>query len=110
MSIKAVISAAGFGTRFFPLTKAVNKCMLAIGNLPVIYFLINELMLAQVRQIAFVALPGDDQLHRYFTESPEMRQFFIERGWPEKYLPISDLHRRLRGLDLHWIEQPMDGR
>jgi len=41
---------------------------LAIGNLPVIHFLINELMLAQVNQIAFITLPGDDQLRRYFTE------------------------------------------
>jgi len=110
MSIKAVISAAGFGTRFFPLTKAVNKCMLAIGNLPVIHFLINELMLAQVSQIAFITLPGDDQLRRYFTESSEMRQFFEKLGWADKYQPISDLHRRLCELDFHWIEQPMDGR
>jgi UTP--glucose-1-phosphate uridylyltransferase len=84
--------------------------MLAIGNLPVIHFLINELLLAQVKQIAFVTLPGDNQLRRYFTESPEMRQFFERCGWSEKYRPIYELHHRLCELDFHWIEQPMDGR
>jgi UTP--glucose-1-phosphate uridylyltransferase len=110
MQIKAVISAAGYGSRFFPLTKAINKCMLPIGSRPVIDYLVAELLLAGVREIAIVTLPGDDQLRRYFTESLLMRRFFENRGWLSKYAPVAELHDRLRGTEFQWFEQPMDGR
>lgn len=110
MSIKAVISVAGFGTRFFPLTKAVSKCMLPIGNRPVIDYLVGELILAGVKEILFVTLPGDEQVRRYFMELGWMREFFERRGWLAKYSPIAELSKRLRGIEFHWMEQPMDSR
>lgn len=107
-SLKAVISTAGFGSRFFPLSVAVNKSLLPILNRPVIDYLVSELVAAGVADIAFVTLPGDDQIRRYFQESDWIRRYFHDRGWGHKYAPVAELHERLAGVTFEWIEQPVD--
>ena len=108
--LKAVISTAGFATRFFPVSKVVNKSLLPVWDRPVIDYLITELLAAGVRDIAVVTLPGDDQIRRYVTEVPWVRDYFTNRGWDHKYTPIADLQQRLADVTFEWIEQPIDGR
>lgn len=50
--MKAVIPAAGFGTRFFPVAKAVPKEMLPTGNRPVMDFVVREAVAAGAGSIA----------------------------------------------------------
>lgn len=104
---KAVISAAGFGTRFFPVTKSLNKAMLPILDRPVIDHLVTDLVAAGVREIAFVVLPGEEQLRSYFTENATLRDYFHARGWDEKYAPLEHLHTQ---AEFSFIEQPLDGK
>jgi len=109
MSLKAVISTAGFGSRFFPVTVAVNKSLLPILNRPVIDYLVSELLPAGVREIAFVTLPGDDQIRRYFEKSDWIETYFNDRHWEEKYARVAELYDRLKDVRFNWIEQPIDG-
>jgi UTP--glucose-1-phosphate uridylyltransferase len=109
MSLKAVISTAGFGSRFFPLTVAVNKSLLPILNRPVIDYLVAELLPAGVQDIAFVTLPGDDQIRRYFEKTEWIERYFHDRNWSEKYETVARLYESLAGVRFEWIEQPIDG-
>jgi UTP--glucose-1-phosphate uridylyltransferase len=108
--LKAVISTAGFGSRFFPVSVAVNKSLLPIRNRAVIDYLVSELIEVGVADIAFVTLPGDDQIRRYFEENDWVKDYFYSRGWEHKYAPVAELHERLVGVTFTWIEQPVDGK
>jgi UTP--glucose-1-phosphate uridylyltransferase len=109
-SRKAVVSTAGFGSRFFPVSVAVNKSLLPILNRPVIDYLVRELVAADVQDIAFVTMPGDDQIRRYFEESDWVRDYFFNRGWQDKYEPLAELYGNLADVRFTWIEQPVDGK
>ena len=53
MITKAIILAAGWGTRRLPITKSVEKCMLPIGNRPVIDYVVQDAILAGIKDIYF---------------------------------------------------------
>jgi UTP--glucose-1-phosphate uridylyltransferase len=110
MQLKAVISTAGFGTRFFPVTKAVNKSLLPILNRPVIDYLVSDLTAAGVQDIAIVTLPGERQIRTYFEEVGWIKEYFLSRGWDEKYAPVAEVHARYAGVRFTYIEQPLDGK
>jgi len=67
MIIKAVIPAAGYGTRFLPVTKSVPKELLPILDTPVIHLVMAEAQEAGLKQIAIVISPGKEILKRYFA-------------------------------------------
>jgi UTP--glucose-1-phosphate uridylyltransferase len=107
MARKAVIAAAGYGSRFFPVAKTINKCMLPILNRPVIEYTVEACTKAGISQIAIVGPPGDTQIQRYFTEDLGMEWHFRERGWDRKYEAVEYLHDL---ADFVFLEQPRDGR
>ncbi len=108
--LRAVISTAGFGTRMFPVTAAVNKSLLAVGNRPVIDYVLTELATAGITDVAIVTMPGDDAIRRY-VEPPEwIEKYFRNRGWEEKYAPVAELRERFGDMRFTWLEQPLDGR
>jgi len=109
-SRKAVVSTAGFGSRFFPVSVAVNKSLLPILNRPVIDYLVRELVAAGVHDIAFVTMPGDEQIRRYFEQSDWVKEYFSSRGWHSKYEPLAELYDGLADVRFSWIEQPVDGK
>ncbi|MFE7509314.1 sugar phosphate nucleotidyltransferase [Promicromonospora sp. NPDC057488] len=106
---KAVIAVAGFGSRFFPVAKSINKCMLPVLNRPVVDFAVEDCLAAGVERIAFVVAPGEGgrQVRHYFSHDPDIESHFKERGWEQKYEQISGLHQR---AEFSFIEQPRDGR
>ncbi|MGQ4453096.1 sugar phosphate nucleotidyltransferase [[Kitasatospora] papulosa] len=105
---RAVIAVAGMGTRFFPIAKSVNKCMLPVLDQPVLAYSVADCLAAGVREIAIVTSQGEGgrQVRHYFTEDHGMRDYFAARGWQKKYEPIAHLHAQ---ADFHFIEQPRDG-
>ncbi len=107
--LKAVIAVAGMGSRFFPISKTLNKCMLPILDLPVIAYAVADAVAAGAREIAIVHGSGETgrQVQHYFTEDTALRDFFAERGWQQKYAPLAHLHDQAR---FTFIEQPQDGR
>ncbi|MFE4829860.1 sugar phosphate nucleotidyltransferase [Streptomyces sp. NPDC056672] len=107
--LKAVIAVAGTGSRFFPIAKTVNKCMLPIGNQPVIAYAVADCLAAGARQIAIVTAAGETgrQVHHYFTEDTGLKAYFTSRGWDAKYEAIAHLHDQ---AEFTFIEQPRDDR
>ncbi len=68
---KAVIAAAGFGTRFLPQTKAVPKEMLPIVDKPIIQYEVEELVAAGIQDIIIVTSSGKRSIEEHF-DSPNM--------------------------------------
>ncbi len=82
----AIIPAAGRGTRFAPLTKAVPKEMLPIGAKPAIQMIAEEAVAAGAREVVLVLSPEKDLVRRYFEE--------VDVGAPVRFA----LQREPRGL------------
>ncbi len=65
---RALIPAAGFGSRLRPLTHAIPKEMLPLGRKPVLEYVVEELRAAGIRNLLFVVSPGKEMIARYFGD------------------------------------------
>ena len=77
---KAVIPAAGFGTRFLPATKSQPKEMLTVVDKPIIQYVVEEAVQSGVEQIGVVTSRGKEAMADHFDCSPELEQFLEEKG------------------------------
>ena len=77
---KAVIPAAGFGTRFLPVTRGVPKVMLPVLSEPAIQFAALEAAAAGIERVALVISRGQEATADYFTPAPALEQALAERG------------------------------
>lgn len=80
---KAVIPAAGFGTRFLPVTRTVPKVMLPVLDVPAIQFAVQEAVDAGIEQIVFVISRGQEATNEYFRPVPALEDALERRGDPE---------------------------
>ena len=62
----AVIPAAGLGTRLWPLTKGQPKEMLPLGRKPVVDYIVEELVLSDIRRFLFITGPGKAAIENHF--------------------------------------------
>ncbi len=76
----AVIPAAGLGTRFLPLTKAVPKELVPLGDRPLIHYVVQEAMAAGIEHVVIVTAKGKEAIQDYFTPSPCIEQILRDRG------------------------------
>ncbi|MDG4832989.1 sugar phosphate nucleotidyltransferase [Solwaraspora sp. WMMD1047] len=109
MPTKAVIAVAGFGTRFFPVAKTLNKCMLPILTKPVVQYAVEDCVRAGITDIAIVTAPGQagSQVRHYFTADPDTEAYFHDRGWDDKWRPAAHLQDL---ATFTFLEQPRDQR
>lgn len=77
---KAVIPAAGWGTRFLPATKVVPKEVLPIIDQPVIEHAVEEALAAGITEIILVISEGKEAIGRYFETAPELEAFLERKG------------------------------
>ncbi len=82
---KAVILAAGHGTRFLPATKAVPKEMLPLLDRPVIQYVVEEAVAAGLRHITIVTAGPKRAVEDHFDRSPELERV-LENGGRETEL------------------------
>jgi UTP--glucose-1-phosphate uridylyltransferase len=68
--MKAIIPAAGFGTRFFPVSKVIPKELLPIGGRPAIQLIVEEALEAGAQEVIIVNSPNKNQLVDYFRNDP----------------------------------------
>jgi len=78
--MKAIIPAAGLGTRFLPIAKAVPKEMLPLGNKPVIHYVVAEAAAAGFDEILIVVSRGKESIIEYFTPNPELERHLEAAG------------------------------
>src|SRR5580704_13539780 len=77
---KAVIPAAGLGTRFLPATKAIPKEMLPIVDVPTIQLVIDEAVRAGIGEIVIVNGRGKSAIEDHFDHAFELETTLRERG------------------------------
>ncbi len=77
---KAVIPAAGLGTRFLPITKSVPKELLPIIDRPMLQYVVEEAAEAGIEEVIVVTAPGKESIASYFQPRPELEQHLAETG------------------------------
>ena len=77
---KAVIPAAGFGTRFLPVTRTIPKVMLPVLDEPAIQFSVREAAEAGIKHVVFVISRGQEATNDYFQSVPALERALGERG------------------------------
>lgn len=87
---KCLFPAAGYGTRFLPLTKSMPKEMVPILNKPLIHYGVEEALNAGIHQIAFVTGRGKRAIEDYFDFSYEIE---TEVHGTTKEKLLQDIHR-----------------
>ena len=99
---KAVIPAAGHGTRFLPATKAQPKEMLPIIDKPAIQHVVEEAVRVGLRDILMIISRGKSSLEDHFDRSPELEAVLEEGGKSE----LLELVQEVAALaDIHYIRQ-----
>lgn len=81
--MKAIIPAAGLGTRFLPVAKAVPKEMLPLGDKPVIHYVVEEAAAAGFDEILIILSRGKEAIIRYFTPDPDLERHLELAGKSE---------------------------
>jgi len=99
---KAIIPAAGLGTRFLPATKAMPKEMLPILDKPTIQYIVEEAVTSGIEDIIIVTGKGKRAIEDHFDNAPELERNLEEKGkldLLEKVQYSSDL------ANIHYIRQ-----
>lgn len=76
--MKAIIPAAGHGTRFLPVTKVVPKEMLPIGSKPALELIVEEAKSAGADEIILVISHGKELIRTYFKDDPSIKFVYQE--------------------------------
>ena len=84
---KAVIPAAGFGTRVLPATKNIPKEMFPIVDKPTIQFIVEEAVNAGITDILIITNRGKGFMEDHFDRSPELEQI-LEKGGKTDFLEV----------------------
>ncbi len=82
--MKGIIVAAGFGTRFLPVTKSVPKEMLPLVDKPSVAFVIEELIASGVRDIVVVTSRRKGAIESYLDRDVELEEVFRKEGSDRK--------------------------
>lgn len=99
---KAIIPAAGLGTRFLPLTKAVPKEMIPILNKPAIHYIVEEGIKSDINQFLIITDKNKQAIADYFDSSPELELLLKERG---KENLLSEIKKLIRMAHFTYIRQ-----
>lgn len=99
---KAIIPAAGLGTRFLPATKAMPKEMLPIVDKPTIQYIVEEAIASGIEDIIIVTGKGKRSIEDHFDHAVELEQNLISK---EKYEMLEEIRNISNMVDIHYIRQ-----
>lgn len=99
---KAVIPAAGLGTRFLPVTKAVPKELLPIGTKPTLQFVLEELVESGVNEVIIITSRNKHEIKDYFMRDTPYDQELKARN---KEGLLTEFRRLTDKIDLKWVYQ-----
>ena len=98
---KAIIPAAGMGTRFLPATKAMPKEMLPILDRPTIEYIVEEAILSGIEDIIIVTGKGKRAIEDHFDRNFELEQNLKEKG---KFELLEKVNKS-SNINIHYIRQ-----
>jgi len=99
---KAIIPAAGLGTRFLPATKAQPKEMLPIVDKPTIQYIIEEAIQAGIEDILIITGKHKRAIEDHFDKSIELEIALKEKGKTELLQQVEDISNL---VDIHYVRQ-----
>lgn len=98
---KAIIPAAGLGTRFLPATKAMPKEMLPIVDKPTIQYIVEEAIASGIESIIIVTGKGKRAIEDHFDHAHELEAALLEKGKLEMLETVLQTSK----LEIHYIRQ-----
>ncbi len=99
---KAIIPAAGYGTRFLPATKAMPKEMIPIVDKPTIQFIVEEAIASGIEDILIITGKLKRPIEDHFDSNPELEESLRKKGKEE----LLELVEETTGLNLYFVRQP----
>ncbi|MER2064276.1 MAG: UTP--glucose-1-phosphate uridylyltransferase, partial [Alkalibacterium sp.] len=99
---KAIIPAAGYGTRFLPATKAMPKEMIPIVDKPTIQFIVEEAIASGIEDILIITGKLKRPIEDHFDSNPELEENLRKKGKEE----LLELVEETTGLNLYFARQP----
>lgn len=102
---KAIIAAAGFGTRFLPQTKAMPKEMLPLINKPIIQYIVEELVEAGIKDIIIVGSSNKRAIEDHFDMPNEDLLANLRAGGSKKQPYIDELERLSNLANFIYVRQ-----
>lgn len=99
---KAIIPAAGLGTRFLPATKAQPKEMLPIVDKPTIQYIVEEAVASGIEDIIIISGRSKRTIEDHFDKSYELEQELEKKGSSELLSLVQDISNL---VDIHYIRQ-----
>lgn len=98
---KAIIPVAGWGTRRLPITKTIEKCMLPIGNRPIVDYVVQDCLAAGVTELIFVVGEDSTQLEDYYRTNIKLNDYLKRNGKEDRLAEVAPL----QGVQLHFVTQ-----
>ncbi|MDJ1113165.1 UTP--glucose-1-phosphate uridylyltransferase GalU [Microbacterium dauci] len=100
--IKAVIPAAGLGTRFLPATKAMPKEMLPVVDKPAIQYVVEEAVAAGIDDVLIILGRNKNNISNHFDSVPELESNLAKKGDLEK---LDRVKHSTDLADIHFVRQ-----
>ena len=100
----AIIPVGGYGTRRLPASKALEKCMLCIGNRPGVDYIIEDCERAGIERIIFVVhwIDNGDQLRAYINNRFDLEEYLEKGGKTEE---LKKIRSTSRGIKIDYVVQ-----
>src|SRR6188768_3491584 len=102
LHFKAVIPAAGLGTRFLPATKSVPKEMLPVVDKPAIQYVVEEATQAGITDVLIIIGRNKNNLSNHFDSVPELESNLEKKGDHDK---LEKVQRSTDMADIHFVRQ-----
>lgn len=99
---KAIIALAGFGGRRVPITKAIEKCMIPVGNRPIVDYLVDDCIAAGTTDIIFVVGEQSQQIRTYYGHNQGLEDYLVKNHKLDALEAVSDLQTKAR---FHFVTQ-----
>lgn len=99
---KAVIPAAGLGTRFLPVTKSMPKEMLPIIDVPAIHYVVKEALDSGIDDIIIITGRSKRAIEDYFDDSPELEMHLAKKNNLDLLCMVQEISSL---VDIHYIRQ-----
>lgn len=99
---KAIIPVAGYGTRRLPITKAIEKCMLPVGNRPIVDYVVEDCLKAGITDIIFVVSEQFEQLQNYYGNNELLEEYLKAKG---KTAQLEEVRSLASKANFHYVVQ-----
>ena len=90
---KAVISDAGFGSRFLPIVKSIPKSMLPLGSKPTMQYIVEECVRGGIEEIIIVATPEGKPMYEDYFSNPvkQIEELLVSQGKASRYDSVKEV-------------------